>query len=150
MRRRIHLLMVAGALALAAGCSSVGRMAEPPPLPEPSNVDIRATLKLDMPEEFAQQADIPPAANGTLTFTMQSAAIQAKPLRSRFTGRVTLQVSDPENTRRYVDFAADLDGEYDGAPNDAFLHGLKQAKDAAALFSIDMPKSQADETPTEP
>jgi hypothetical protein len=125
------------ALAFLSGCAATQA-------PPPVNGAAEAALSLDVPLEFAEGAAIPPRVEGNLHITFESKAIQAEPMRSRFDGKVTLVLTDPQKTRRYVDFAATLSGEYDGPPNEGWSRAAAQAVDLVSLFRQGLQKPEAE------
>jgi len=131
------------ALALLSGCAATESPKKPECLPPASGV-VDATLSLDVPSEFAERATIPPRVEGKINLTFESRAIQAEPMRSRFDGKITLVITDPQKTRRYVDFAATLSGEYDGPPNEGWARAAAQASDLASLFYKGLQKPESE------
>ena len=128
------------ALALLSGCAVTERAAEPPP---PVRGEVEATLKLDVPSEFAERATIPAVAEGKISLSFESKAIRAAPLRSHFEGKIALVITDPEKTRRYVDFTATLSGDYNGAPDEGWSRASAQASDLVRLFYQGLQKPEA-------
>jgi hypothetical protein len=124
------------ALAFLSGCATTQ-------LPLPANGTLEGTLSLDVPPGFAEGATIPQRLEGRINLTFESKAIQAEPVRSHFDGKVTLVITDAQKTRRYVDFAVTLSGDYDGPPNDGWSRAAAQASDLFGLFCKGLQKAEA-------
>ena len=77
--------------------------------------------------------DVPKAMKGELAVSIKSEAVERSPLRSRFTGDVDLKITDPRGEKTYVRLLADLDGEYDGHPNEGLSAAIRQLLSALAL-----------------
>jgi hypothetical protein len=127
------------ALALLSGCASG--------LPPPTSGAGEATLSMDLPAQFAEGQKIPPRVEGKIDFSFESKAIQADPDRSRFDGKITLVITDPQKTHQYLDFTATLNGEYDGPPNEGWSRAAAQASDLVALFYKGLQKPETESKP---
>ena len=119
-------------------------------MPGPATLKMKGTFDLDLPAAIAEDVGVPPVALGTLDFALEVKAIQAAPVRSRFEGRLVLEVTHPDKTRTYVNVVADLNGEQDGPPLVVLARALEQLGGVTAFFCPPTPEEAAEFDPSAP
>ena len=138
MKSKSHILILLGLFSLTLGCSTTKHVQpdpQPVRLPQPFTLNFNTSLKIDLPEEMTKQEGTPSKILGEVKFSMTSTAFEADPIRSRYTGQITLQFSDLDQTHTYLDFTSDLNGEYDGKPSECLSLGFKQATGMITLLN---------------
>ncbi len=138
MGSKSHIYILFGLLSLTLGCSTTKHVQpdpQPVRLPQPFTINFNTSLKIDLPEEMTKEEGIPSKILGEVKFSMTSTAFEANPIRSKYSGQITLQFSDLDQTHKYLDFKSDLNGEYDGKPSECLSLGFKQATGMIRMIS---------------
>ena len=102
---------------------------------EPTDINIKASLILDIPDATAIQLKIPSKLKGDLEIKAVSEVIANKPLRSHFSGDISIIFSDTVTNQSYLDFQTTIEGNTDGSPNDGIAEAFKRFVNVIMLLS---------------
>jgi hypothetical protein len=95
-------------------------------IPGPTEIKIKSSLGLNLPDETAEQLKIPPKLNGNLSIKVNAEALEDEPLRSHFLGSISIAFSDTVTKQNYLNFETTVEGNADGSPNEGVTEAFKR------------------------
>jgi hypothetical protein len=103
-------------------------------IPGPTEIKIKSSLGLNLPDETAAQLKIPPKLNGNLSIKVNAEALEDEPLRSHFLGSISIVFSDTVTSQDYLNFETTVEGNADGSPHEGVTEAFKKFFDAIMLL----------------
>ncbi len=102
--------------------------------PGPTEINIKSSLGLSLPDDTAAQLKIPPKLNGSLSIKVNAEALEDEPLRSHFLGSISIIFTDTETRQNYLNFETTVEGNADGSPDEGVTEAFKKFFDAIMLL----------------
>ena len=90
----------------------------PFPLPQDSSLTITSDGEIDLPPALVADSKVPAKALFRFKLDDHIVATNGKPPRSHQHGTMSLLVSTPDGSRKYIQSETELDGDFDGTPTD--------------------------------
>jgi hypothetical protein len=103
-------------------------------IPGPTEIKIKSSLGLSLPDDTAAQLKIPPKLNGDLSIKVNAEALEDEPLRSHFLGSISIVFSNTVTKQNYLNFETTVEGNTDGSPNEGVTEAFKKFFDAIMLL----------------
>jgi len=145
LKRLIFQIVIGCSFFLHASCTTTPTPARLQ-APSPTEVSIKTSLILDIPNETAAQLKIPPKLKGDLRITVNAEALENEPLRSHFFGNISIVFNDTVTSQKYLNFETTVEGYADGSPNEGMVEAFKRFFSAITLLNNStsqfIPKSQ--------
>lgn len=103
-------------------------------IPGPTEIKIKSSLSLSLPDETAAQLKIPQKLNGNLNIKVNAEALEDEPLRSHFLGSISIVFSNTITSQKYLNFETTVEGNADGSPNEGVTEAFKKFFEAIMLL----------------
>lgn len=134
-KKLILRIILSGSTLLLFSCSTTVQKDHESLAAEPTEMNIKANLIFDIPDTTAAHLKMPTKLKGDLQIKVIAEVIANKPLRSHFSGDISIVFSDILTNQKYVDFQTTIEGNADGSPNQGISEAFKRFMDVIMLLA---------------
>jgi hypothetical protein len=104
-------------------------------IPGPTEINIKSSLSVNIPDHTAAQLKMPPKLNGDLIIKVNAESLENEPLRSHFRGSISIIFVDTVTKQSYLNFETTVEGNADGSPNEGLTEAFERFFSAIMLLA---------------